>query len=152
MVSVISLNETLDEIKQIAHQFQDEWWIIGSAAAWLAGAKLQIIDDVDLLVSERDHAFIKTQWAKKLLNLQLESQKFHSEHFARFQFALVVEVMAGFSIHTADGWKRVEPKTRIGVDGVFIPEIKEQIDFLKMMDRPKDHRRIRFLQEISKAE
>ena len=48
------LAETLGLIAAAAPAFTDEWWIIGSAAAALAGADIAEVRDVDLLLSERD--------------------------------------------------------------------------------------------------
>ena len=60
------LAAALDLVAGVAPQFEDEWWIIGSAAAALAGADILDVADVDLLLSERDPAGARyvLHWAK----------------------------------------------------------------------------------------
>lgn len=141
-----AIDGTLGEIARAAAYFFDDWWVIGSAAAFVAGAAIENIADIDLLVSERDFQAALGFWRVEEFEGASPSDQFRSKLFARIvHFPAPVELMAGFEIRVADEWRPVRPTTRERRGGVFIPSVAEQIDLLRAIARPKDAARINAL-------
>ncbi len=129
--------------------FEDDWLLIGSAAAYVAGADVGLVNDIDLLLSARDINALDAHWPDRKRLAVSPSNQFRSQLFHRFDAPLPIEAMAGFELKTRDGdWVRIEPKTRIDYGGVFAPAVAEQIEILEMMGRVKDRKRISALQNI----
>lgn len=140
------LAETLDLIVEAAPAFEDEWWIIGSAAAALAGADIAEVRDVDLLLSEGDAERLFARWSSAPRQEEAPSGQFRSTRFARFNHApLAIEAMAGFEMKLRGVWRRIWPLTREARRGVYTPSIAEQIVLLEGMGREKDAARIQAL-------
>lgn len=137
------LAETLDLIAAEAPRFKDEWWIIGSAAAALAGAEIVDVRDVDLLLSESDAQGLIAHWAIFLKTAPAPSDQFRSRAFARFEHApLAIEAFGGFEMYVRGAWREIRPLTRVARGAVFTPSVAEQISILEAMDRGKDRMRI----------
>ena len=118
---------------------RDPWGVIGSAAAWLVGAKVSVAD-VDFLTSARDAKALGERWHARLDNRYVPegSNRFRS-HFARFVFpGLPVEVMGKLEVHGADGWMPVKIDQLMTIncagEGVPIPSMAEQIRILNYLD------------------
>jgi hypothetical protein len=140
------LAKTLDLIVEAAPAFEDEWWIIGSAAATLAGADIAEVRDVDLLLSESDAERLFARWSSAPQQEATPSGQFRSARFARFNHApLAIEAMAGFEMKVRGCWRRIWPLTREARGGVYTPSIAEQIVLLEEMGREKDAPRIQSL-------
>ncbi len=137
------LADTLDAIAAAAADFQDEWWIIGSAAAALAGAEIVDVRDVDLLLSEDDARNLAARWSKHIEAAPPPSDRFRSAAFARFGHApLAIEAFGGFEMYVRGSWREIRPLTRLARGAVFTPSVAEQISLLEAMDRDKDRIRI----------
>ena len=58
--------------------------------------------------------------------------------------------MAAFELKTPDGaWLAIEPKTRVRYGDLYAPAVSEQIEILRLMNRPKDAPRIAALEALS---
>lgn len=137
------LAETLALVAAAAGDFSDDWWIIGSAAAALAGADIAEVGDVDLLLSERDARALLARWSAAPKAPPPPSDRFRSAVFARFEHGpLAIEAFGGFEMRVRGRWRAVEPMTRRHVGDVFTPSIAEQIVLLEAMGRDKDRPRI----------
>jgi hypothetical protein len=143
-----ALQKTLADIKMVASRFQDAWWVIGSAAAHLAGADAGAVQDVDLLLSARDARLLTAKWQDRLLPPPAPSTQFRSDPFYRFDGPLAVEAMANFEMNVRGAWRAITPETCIEIDGVPVPNVDEQIRLLRMMDRIKDQPRIKALEAL----
>ena len=136
------LNTTLLRTAEWLAGNNDPWWVLGSAAIALMDIDPRGIGDIDVLVSERDAlALIKRHSLKNYSDGGTD--RFRSNFFilpvlGRYR----VEVMAGYKIRQADKWAPVWPKTRIPVNisgtSLWVPEATEQIEILRMLNRPKD--------------
>lgn len=147
------LSATLDIIAQAAPQLQDPWWVFGSAAMALAGVPALSPPDVDLLVSEAD--------ARRLLDLwrvqpepPSSSARFRSKIFAKARLApLTIEIMAGFEVNTAEGWRPITARTRVAVQHngaeIPIPNAAEQAEICRVFGRPKDLARVPALEALA---
>lgn len=136
-------------IEEEAVRFGDDWWIIGSAAAALSGAALAEINDVDLLLSERDARALIDRWRARVRSAVGPSGQFRSKVFAHFaELPLPVDVMGGFEMRVGGAWRNVVPLTRERRGGVYTPSIAEQIELLEAMGREKDRQRIAALRAI----
>lgn len=143
------LAETLAVIAGASADFEDEWWIIGSAAAALSGADLSIVRDVDLLLSEKDARRLLGLWSKVRRSPAAPDPQFRSAVFARFEDApLAIEAFGGFEMKVRGGWRAVAPLTREAKGGVFTPSVAEQIALLQAMGRDKDGPRIAALRPL----
>jgi hypothetical protein len=137
------LAATLAEIAAAAAVFEDEWWIIGSAAAALSGADIAIVRDVDLLLSDRDTHRLVERWVGARTSTAARDAQFRSKIFVRFeQTPLAVEAFGGFEMNVRGVWRAVAPLTREPRGGVFTPSVAEQIAILEAMGRDKDRTRI----------
>ncbi len=143
------LAATLDEIAAASCIFEDDWWLIGSAAAALSGAEIIDVRDVDLLLSENDAERLVAYWPNAIRAAGAGEDQFRSAVFARYSHApLAIEAFGGFAMKIDSDWRPVVLKSRVSRGGVFTPSISEQIDLLRQMGRAKDHARIRALKKI----
>ncbi|HNR76307.1 MAG TPA: hypothetical protein PKM48_04205 [Parvularculaceae bacterium] len=143
------LAETLEKIAEAAAQFDDEWWVIGSAAAALVGAEILEARDVDLLLSARDARALVKRWADAAATPPAPSDRFRSAVFARFDCApLPIEAFGGFEMKLRGDWREVRPLTRVAHGKIFTPSIAEQIALLEAMGREKDRPRVEALRAL----
>jgi hypothetical protein len=134
---------SLSRIGAVSGGFDDDWWIIGSAAAALAGADVALVRDVDLLLSERDARRLQDLWAGEPRLGAAPDSQFRSAVFARYAGApLPIEAFGGFEMKVRGFWRTVTPLTREARGAVFTPSVAEQIALLEAMGRDKDRARI----------
>ncbi len=147
------LRESLALVADAMRAASDPWWIIASAAMALHGAHPIHVADIDLLASERDTAALIAA-----LSLQPAppggAPQFRSALFARWLAPpLPVEIMAGFEVHTPDGWRPVRPATRLarplGERMLFVPCAAELIEHCRLFGRPKDEQRAALMQRLA---
>ena len=137
------LARTLTVIAETAAEFEDEWWVIGSAAAALSGAEIVEVRDVDLLLSERDASALLRRWARARKSVVAASEQFRSAAFARFEHApLAIDAFGGFEMRVRNAWRPIGPLTRVARGGVYTPSVAEQIALLEAMGRDKDIARL----------
>lgn len=129
---------------------RDRWVVIGSGAAWLAGANVTVAD-LDVLTSSRDADALIDHWQARLQTMRASvgAERFRSR-FARFGFSgLAVEVMGGLEVFGEAGWEPVKVADTVLVDvdglGVPMPSVTEQIRMLENFGRPKDLQRAALL-------
>jgi hypothetical protein len=120
---------------------KDEWWIIGSGAVALHGADVKV-RDVDLLMSVRDAVQLLERVGGKLRDGKPSTQ-FRSEVFGTwYETPLPIEVMGGFSLNTANGWRpvilRTREERRVEGHGFYVPGVGELKELLRSFGRPKD--------------
>lgn len=152
-----ALYTTLAEIVPELHvHCVDPWCLIGSAAALLAGAEVDVAD-VDVLVSRNDAEQLMTLWASRRepAHELADAERFRS-HFARFRFPGVpVEVMGGLELNRGDGWQPVKAGRLmlVGLNGlaVPVPAVAEQIRLLESFGRDKDLRRVTSLRALASS-
>lgn len=142
-------------IPELQRCCSDPWTVIGSAAAWLAGARVEVAD-LDVLTSERDARSLIGQWQARLLVAdKLEDADRFRSRFARFTFPFPVEIMGGLEVATPGGWRpvRIDDVRVVEVDGlgVPIPAVDEQIRWLECFGRPKDLLRAKILGNLQGA-
>jgi hypothetical protein len=131
----------------------DRWVLIGSAAAWLVGANVDIAD-IDLLTSERDALALTERWSDAFEPFMPRTgDALFRSCFARFDFSpLAVEVMGDLELRGVGGWQRVrvDDIAIIAVDGadVPVPTIPAQIGILESFGREKDLRRAAILRAL----
>lgn len=143
--SLAQLGRWLDDLS-------DDWWLIGSSAAALVGAAPITVGDIDLLASPDDARRLADAWGVAIRPPRPDPL-FRSEVYFQWPVpALPVDVMAGFEVRTAEGWRHLRPRTRLPVavgGGVFhTPSVSEQIEILEMFGRPKDAPRAAALARI----
>jgi len=139
-------------VPELQRHCVDPWVVIGSAAAWLVGAHVEVAD-LDVLTSTRDARSLAGHWrACALAADKLEGADRFRSHFARFRFGLPVEVMGDLEVMTPAGWTpvRIDASRIVEVDGlgVPVPTVGEQIRLLECFDRPKDRLRIGLLKSL----
>lgn len=131
----------------------EPWCLIGSAAARLLGASVEVAD-VDVLVSRGDAEALRALWADRRDHdhQPADDDRFRS-HFARFRFpGLAVEVMGALELNRGDGWQPVTPGRLqlVGVQGlaVPVPSLDDQLRILESFGRDKDRQRIEALRRL----
>jgi hypothetical protein len=140
-------------VPQLHAHCRDEWAVIGSAAAALAGVDVQAAD-LDLLTSVADAQRLIALWPSRLdvSYVPAGADRFRS-CFARFQFpGMPLEVMGGLELHDERGWQavRVQDVVHVNVAGIDvpIPARDEQIRILESFGRPKDLARADLLRAL----
>jgi hypothetical protein len=147
------LAATLASLAEAAADLRDPWWIIGSAAMALHGAGPLVVADVDLLASPDDARSLAARWGLAVPAARPDP-RFRSEvYFQWTATPLPVDVMGGFQVRAADGWRPLVPATRRALtlaDGatVFTPDVAEQISILQAFGRDKDLARVALLRAL----
>jgi len=123
---------------------RDPWWVIGSAAAVLAGVDGFAPHDVDVLLSARDaDAFVESQRdTRDTAYVPDDDARFRSR-FARFRFApMPVEVMGGLEVFRHGAWQAVEiaegSRVACAGGGIPVPSLREQLRLFEWFGRDKD--------------
>jgi hypothetical protein len=131
----------------------DPWCLIGSAAARLLGAEVDVAD-VDVLVSRADAETLVSCWGDRrdAGYVPADDGRFRS-HFARFRFpGMPMEVMGGLEHAAGEGWQAAAPGrlVLVGVEGlaVPVPSLDEQIRMLDAFGRDKDRVRAAALRRL----
>lgn len=131
----------------------DRWWIIGSAAMALHGAKVNVAD-IDVLTSVRDARRLLDEWGVEPA-AEPGGAKFRSVVFARHErHQLPVELMAGFHVRVDGRWRREHPRTRIartlGEATIYVPSVGELAGMCRRFGRSKDTERLRLLLDLKR--
>jgi hypothetical protein len=131
----------------------EPWCVIGSAAARLLGAEVDVAD-VDVLVSRADADALTALWADRrdATHAPADGDRFRS-CFARFRFpGMPVEVMGGLECNRGEGWQPVSPGRLelVGLQGlaVPVPALDDQIRILESFGRDKDRERATALRRL----
>jgi len=142
-----AVQTTLQETADFLSNTRDPWWILGSAAMALIGVDPGDIQDIDVLVSERDARSLMANYDLKNL-ADGGTERYRSNLFLTPNIGPVrVEVMSGYQIRTDGAWQSVAPVSRrainIGSAVIFVPDREDQADLLKRLGRPKDLERLK---------
>lgn len=132
-------------------------YLIGSAAAALAGAEVEVAD-LDLLTTVEDAQRLEQAWSARRVHdyAPADDARFRSR-FARYAFAaMTVEVMGGLEVRVGGAWQAL----RIGssrplaghAGGLRLPSIDEQLRVLGLFGRDKDRRRADLLRRLPAGE
>ena len=143
---------TLERLAPFTSELADRWWLFGSAAMALHGARPLALGDVDLLVSRTDASALLDRLGLPLAP-GTTSDRFRSEIFACWREPpLAVEILAGFHVRVSEVWQEVRPNTRRSIQLPFgtlwVPDVPELIAMCRLFGRPKDFERIRLLEAL----
>ena len=138
----------LDVAARLDGVCRDDWWIIGSAAAWLHGARVAP-RDVDVLVSVSDADGLRDTPGIAMRAGRAHPQ-FRSALFGCWPGShLPVEIMGGFAIQEQGEWRPVHLATRhavtLGDATLFVPEAGELRALFLRFGRDKDRGRAALL-------
>ncbi len=130
---------------------EDDWWIIGSTAAFLSGLFDPVPRDIDLLVSARDASRLFLQW-----NVQprtpLQSNLFRSVFGICNTETIDIEIMGDLNVNVGREWCPLKLKSRKAIETdagkLYIPTREEQVSILKLFGRPKDLIRAKSLETL----
>lgn len=143
---------SLKQVAEITRHLVEPWWLFGSAAMALHGARPIQVGDIDLLVSRGDAPRLLERLGLPIAPGK-KSDRFHSEIFASWATPpLTVEILAGFHVRVGEEWREVQPRSREAVTlpcGTFhVPEVAELIEWCRLFGRPKDFQRMKLLREL----
>lgn len=143
------LGETLSLIADDLRDLSEPWWLIGSAAMVLHGVELAAIDDVDILTTPAGARALAARWGVEPA-MPGPSERFASEVFVqRTDTPLAVEVMAGFSVKTLQGWVPVLPQSRVALSGGwYAPSRADLLGMLARFGREQDLERAKLLKAL----
>ncbi|HEY0312807.1 MAG TPA: hypothetical protein VGC56_09965 [Allosphingosinicella sp.] len=131
---------------------RDPWWIIGSAAAFLHGARTPVAD-IDLLMSPCD-ALAVLDPEDIAASGGRGSDLFRSEVFGTICGTdLRIEVFGGFHLRAGEHWRPVVLETRVAVMvggcTVWVPARDELAALFRSFGRPKDLARAALLEGLA---
>jgi len=141
-------------MKEASHSLlllKDNFYLIGSAALSLSGVKLDKIYDVDILVSDSDADFLRTEWGHRLIKEHITTDdELFSSKFARYKFSLLdIEIMGELKVNKQGIWERLEisacESLTVGNFEIKIPTLDEQKRILQLFGREKDKKRIKLI-------
>ena len=129
----------------MVREARDDWWLIGSAAMTLHGARPIEVADIDLLMSRRDAAAVAER-LRLTPSPADENGLFRSDFFTRVPAVpLAIELMAGFHVRVGSAWREVRPASRqaiqVGSALLYVPSVRELIEMGRLFGRPKDRER-----------
>ncbi|WP_369060929.1 hypothetical protein ABOZ73_04015 [Caulobacter sp. 73W] len=137
-----SLAQSLALTAQACGASRDPWWVIGSAAMALAGLDDKEVADVDVLTSTADAPRVAAALGATPPVGKASGDHFRSCFFTTDATPLDIEVMGDLEVMSNGAWVPVRPRTRRAVDVagavIFIPDVAEQIEILRLFGRPKD--------------
>jgi len=146
------LARTLDRVSAAVSELEAPWWIFGSAAMRLAGARDIEAEDVDLLLAPAE----AERLADRLGAVRVfgAGERFRSAYFAKATTPdLRIEIMSGLEVRTATGWRLVSPQTRQFIPwrpcDLAIPSRRELVEICQLFGRPKDLERAARLEALS---
>jgi len=143
------LGTTLNALAGAMSAAEDDWWIFGSAAMALHGFEVDVVKDIDVLVSSADAYQLMARHS--LANLaDGGSGRFRSDVVLRPAFGAVpVEILANFRIQNSGIWHAVAIATRVELvfpsGPIFIPSREELAAIFLACGRPKDIERAQAL-------
>ena len=157
IVMVERIQKSIEIIADGLAQLQDTCYVVGSSALVLAGIELENIDDVDLLTSNRDAAFLKQLWKTNRLDnySPAHADKFLS-NFGRFKFdEILIEVMGELKVFhenewqilSINAWQEVVINEKVSVK---IPTLTEQYRIFKLFGREKDLKKANLILQQTK--
>lgn len=157
IVMVERIQKSIEIIANDLAQLQDTCYVVGSSALVLAGIELENIDDVDLLTSNRDAAFLKQLWKTNRLDdySPAHADKFLS-NFGRFKFGeILIEVMGELKVFhenewqilSINAWQEVVINEKVSVK---IPTLTEQYRIFKLFGREKDLKKANLILQQTK--
>lgn len=121
---------------------RDPWWVIGSAAMALAGLGDVAVADVDVLTSTADAPRVAAALNASRPVGKAGGDRFRSCFFNTSAAPLDIEIMGELEVMSNGVWVPVRPLTRRAVQvadvTIFIPDVAEQIEILRLFGRPKD--------------
>ncbi|MCD2173249.1 hypothetical protein [Rhizobium sp. C4] len=132
--------------------FQDHWWVIGSAAILLSGASGIEPNDIAVLLSAEAAQALALRFGAAPLSLSAHP-KFRSKVFFR-QRLLVreAEFMGGFEVAGEGGWQVFWPTSRRLVHlsrGVIpVPAVADLKDMCRLFGRAKDMEKLARLEAL----
>ena len=137
-----ALGLSLDRLMASVPPDADDWWLIGSTAALLAGIAL-MPDDVDLFGGTATlDAVVRNLGGATVSGSP--SQHFRSTPFCRITIegGLPIEVMGDLEVGRDGQWRPLRIRTRIpvsfGSGQVYVPDLAEQAAIFELFGRPKD--------------
>ena len=145
---------TLKEASQTLQFLKDDFHLIGSAALILSGIKIDKINDLDILTSDRDSDYLQAAWGSRRINegISTDVNRFSSK-FASYKFPVFdIEIMGALHVNRNGIWERLQvTEDSIIVVGGFeikIPTLREQKRILQLFNREKDLERIKLIDKL----
>ena len=127
---------------------RDDWWVIGSAAVVLHGARGGRARDIDVMLSVVDARRILPGLGVALTPGRADD-RFRSDFYCSWQAPPVpVDFMAGFHVRGA----LLVPRTReasADAPGIFVPSREELLAILRTFGRAKDLERAALLAAVN---
>ncbi len=147
-----ALAGTLEGVVTATGASRHPWWIIGSAATVLQGARPLDAADVDVVMSPEDARRLLRERGLAVVS-DGGSDRFRSEVFGRLTDSpLPIDIMGAFHIRRGAEWVRLRPTTREAITfpfgAVFTPTLPELIEITRNLGRPKDLARAQMLEAL----
>ncbi|MFN2101131.1 1-acyl-sn-glycerol-3-phosphate acyltransferase [Altererythrobacter sp. MF3-039] len=147
-----ALAATLAQLGELLGQSEDDWWVIGSAAAFLHGADAGTIADVDVIVGQSDFERLARHPHFQRYE-DIDRTHFSSTAIGKWTNApMSIEVMCELHVRQDDQWHQVvfESRQRVEHSGqvLYVPERLELIRLFERFGRQKDVERAQALRKI----
>lgn len=136
------LARSLEAVAEVMAAAHDDWWIIGSAAVALHGARPVTVADIDVLTS-RDQALRLAELWDASPEPPGDHPLFRSAiHFEHRLAGATIDVMAELEVNGPAGWTLLRPASRVplraGAATLYAPDRAELVEILRLFGREKD--------------
>ena len=142
---------TLAEAFPALQLLRDNFHLIGSAALFLSGIRMDEIYDIDILVSERDADFLSVEWENRLIKEHVTTNdELFSSKFARYRFSFLdIEIMGDLKVNIRGIWQPLEitenESVTTEIHEIRVPTLEKQKKILQLFGREKDKQRIKLI-------
>jgi hypothetical protein len=144
-----ALTRTLDFLSEVMPR-EPSWRVIGSAALWLSGVPvLPHPEDVDVVASSEVIDAVRQALSVPLPAAPKPDDRFRSHPFFQYRpdGGVVIDFMGDLEVFSGE-WIRLHFESCVGVGGIWLPGLNEQIAILHIFGRPKDLARIAMVQDF----
>jgi hypothetical protein len=142
-----ALRESYPQLKQL----KDDYYIIGATALILSGIEIENTNDIDIVVSERDAEWLKSEWKNKKINISPDASILFRSNYSRYQFSdIEIEILGSLEVNKDNNWTPLLIKDftiyeKTGFQ-VKIPTRIELVRILNFFGRKKDLERLKLIQ------
>ena len=142
-----ALRESYPQLKQL----KDDYYIIGATALILSDIEIENTNDIDILVSDRDADWLRSEWKNKKIDITTDTSVLFRSNYSRYRFSNIeIEILGSLEVNKENSWRPLVindfTNYRTKDFQVKIPTLAEQVRILNFFGRKKDLDRLKLIQ------